>query len=67
MNLRHISKSIVLSIVGACVLLGVVAWVGVRVVGQLGVQTYEVISRLFIRRMVNTSTSSSDASVAPPR
>jgi len=41
MNLRHISKSIVLSIVGACVLLGVVAWVGVRVVGQLGVQTYE--------------------------
>jgi hypothetical protein len=35
------SKSFVLLIVGACALFAVVAWVGVRVVGQFGVQTYE--------------------------
>ena len=36
------SKSNVLVIVGACVLFAVLAWVGVRVVGQFfGVQTYE--------------------------
>ncbi len=41
MNLSRMSKSIVLSIVGACALLTVLAWVGVRVLGQLGVRTYE--------------------------
>jgi hypothetical protein len=35
------SRSIVLLIIGACALFAVVAWVGVRVVGQFGVQTYE--------------------------
>src|ERR1043165_5927844 len=40
MNLSHMSKSIVLLIVGTCALLGVLGWVGMRVVGQLGKQTY---------------------------
>ena len=39
------SKNIVLLIMGACVLFAVVAWVGVRVVGQFGVQTYEGLFR----------------------
>src|SRR6185369_8404858 len=35
------SRRFGLVIGGACVLLAVLAWVGVRVVGQFGVQTYE--------------------------
>ena len=41
MNLKHMSKSLVLLIVGAGVVFAVVAWVGLRVVGPFGVQTYE--------------------------
>ena len=39
--MNSMSKSIVLLIAGACALFVVLAWVGVRVLGQLGGQTYE--------------------------
>ena len=39
--MTNFSKRIAILIAGACVLLTVLAWVGVRVLGQLGAQTYE--------------------------